>query len=498
MLAFYLKFERNGGCAVFKSVFSKYIWTFLLIILVSYMIIISIITSIIGNYSRDLKLEIMETAAKSSAVYLENKLKNTEARDIEELTKVYRDDMVDLMTVSSTSNKDLTILLSTPDGKILVAVGEDVSEITDETRIHRHMIDMTNEGSNTFRIGKDEGVFTSPHLAYGAPIVGDNGENYGAVLVCSSSMIMTDLIQKISKAIVLAVLWVMMAALIAVYFITEKITGPLKKISKAAKQFASGKFDTRVEVTGSDEVAELALAFNNMAESLDNYDSMRNTFISNVSHDLRTPMTSISGFVDGILDGVIPPEKYDYYLRIISNEVKRLSRLVSTLLDISKIQAGERKFTMAPFDICEMSRQIVLSFEQKIEEKRLNVEFDCDEDNISALADRDAIYQIMYNLCDNAVKFSTEGGLLKISIKHTKSKKLTVSVYNDGAGIPKDDIPYVFERFYKSDKSRGLNKTGVGLGLYISKTIIDAHNEKIWVESESGKSCKFSFTLTLE
>lgn len=483
---------------MFKSVFSKYIWTFLLIILVSYMIIISIITSIIGNYSKDLKLEIMETAAKSSAVYLENKLKNTEASDIEELTKVYRDDMVDLMTVSSTANKDLTILLSTPDGKILVAVGEDVSEITDETRIHRHMIDMTNEGSNTFRIGKDEGVFTSPHLAYGAPIVGDNGENYGTVLVCSSSMIMTDLIQKISKAIVLAVLWVMMAALIAVYFITEKITGPLKKISKAAKQFASGKFDTRVEVTGSDEVAELALAFNNMAESLDNYDSMRNTFISNVSHDLRTPMTSISGFVDGILDGVIPPEKYDYYLRIISNEVKRLSRLVSTLLDISKIQAGERKFTMAPFDICEMSRQIVLSFEQKIEEKRLNVEFDCEEDNIAVLADRDAIYQIMYNLCDNAVKFSTEGGLLKISINRTKNKKLTVSVYNEGAGIPKDDIPYVFERFYKSDKSRGLNKTGVGLGLYISKTIIDAHNEKIWVESEIGKSCEFSFTLTLE
>ena len=483
---------------MFKSVFSKYIWTFLLIILVSYLIIISIITSIIGNYSKDLKLEIMETAAKSSSVYLENKIKNTGVNDIEELISVYRDDMVDLMIVSFTSNNDLTILLSDPEGKILVSVGEDVSEITEDTRIHRYMIDMANDGTNTFRIGKDEGVFSDPHLAYGTPIVSEDGENYGNIFVCSSSMLMTDLIQKISKAIVLAVLWVMMAALIAVYFITERITGPLKKISKAAKQFASGKFDTRVEVTGSGEVAELAVAFNNMAESLDNYDSMRNTFISNVSHDLRTPMTSISGFVDGILDGVIPPDKYDYYLRIISNEVKRLSRLVSTLLDISKIQAGERKFTMAPFDICEMSRQIVISFEQKIEERKLSVEFDCEEDNISVLADRDAIYQIMYNLCDNAVKFSTEGGLLRISINRTKNKKLMVSVYNEGAGIPREDIPYVFERFYKSDKSRGLNKTGVGLGLYISKTIIDAHNEKIWVESESGKSCEFSFTLTLE
>ena len=483
---------------MFKSVFSKYICTFLLIILVSYLIIISIITSIIGNYSRDLKLDIMETAANSSAVYLQNKIKNTGARNMEELTRLYRDDIVDLLVVSSTANTDLTILLSSSDGRILVAVGEDVSEITDDSHIHLHFIDMINDGENTFRIGKDEGVFSAPHLAYGTPIITEEGENFGNVFVCSSSMIMTDLIQRISKAIVLAVLWVMMAALIAVYFITEKITGPLKKISRAAKQFASGKFDTRVTVSGSDEVAELAVAFNNMAESLDNYESMRNTFISNVSHDLRTPMTSISGFVDGILDGVIPPEKYDYYLRIISSEVKRLSRLVSTLLDISKIQAGERKFTMAPFDICEMSRQIVLSFEQQIEEKRLNVEFDCDDDNMSVLADRDAIYQIMYNLCDNAVKFSTEGGLLKISINRIKSKKLKVSVYNEGQGIPKEDLPYVFERFYKSDKSRGLNKTGVGLGLYISKTIAEAHNEKIWVESESGKNCEFSFTLALE
>ena len=483
---------------MFKSVFSKYICTFLLIILASYLIIISIITSIIGNYSKDLKLSIMETAANSSAVYLQNKIENTASKNIEELSFEYKDDITDLMSVSSNSYSDLTILISAPDGKILLAVGEDVSEITENSRIHQQLIDLTNSGTHTFRIGKDQGVFSAPHLAYGVEIVGDNGENYGNIFVCSSSMIMTDLIQRITKAIVLAVLWVMMAALIAVYFITEKITGPLKKISLAAKQFASGKFDTRVDVSGSDEVAELAVAFNNMAESLDNYDSMRNTFISNVSHDLRTPMTSISGFVDGILDGVIPPEKYDYYLRIISSEVKRLSRLVSTLLDISKIQAGERKFTMAPFDICEMSRQIVLSFEQAIEEKKLEVEFDCDEDNIWALADRDAIYQIMYNLCDNAVKFSTEGGLLKISIKHIKARKLEVSVYNEGAGIPKDDIPYVFERFYKSDKSRGLNKGGVGLGLYISKTIIDAHNEKLWVESESGKNCKFSFTLTTE
>ncbi len=254
----------------------------------------------------------------------------------------------------------------------------------------------------------------------------------------------------------------------------------------------------RVPVKGRDEVAELAVAFNNMAESLNNYDTMRNTFMSNVSHDLRTPMTSISGFIDGILDGVIPPEKHEYYLGLVSAEVKRLSRLVSTLLDISRIQAGERKFTMTGFDICEMGRQILISFEQKIDEKHLDVSFLCDEEKLLVTADRDAIYQILYNLCDNAVKFSAEGGALRIEIRRQKNRKVLISVYNEGQGISPADIPYVFDRFYKSDKSRGLNKSGVGLGLFIAKTIVEAHREKIWVESEYGKDCCFNFTLSGE
>jgi signal transduction histidine kinase len=245
-------------------------------------------------------------------------------------------------------------------------------------------------------------------------------------------------------------------------------------------------------------VAELATAFNHMAESLNNYDEMRNTFMSNVSHDLRTPMTSISGFIDGILDGVIPPEKHEYYLQLVSTEVKRLSRLVASLLDLSRIQAGERKFSMAPFDVCEMGREILISFENKINEKQLDVSFECDEDKMSVLADRDAIYQVFYNLCDNAVKFSSEGGLLRISLRKLKNRKILVSVYNEGQGISEEDLPRVFDRFYKSDKSRGLNKSGVGLGLFISKTITEAHGEKIWADSELGRYCCFNFTLSAE
>ena len=221
--------------------------------------------------------------------------------------------------------------------------------------------------------------------------------------------------------------------------------------------------------------------------------------MANVSHDLRSPMTTIAGFIDAIRDGVIPPEKHDYYLGVISGEVHRLSRLVSSLLDVTRIEAGERKFVMAPFDICEMGRQILISFEQQIEAKQLAVEFVCDEDAMSVIADHDAIYQIFYNICDNAVKFSRDEGVLRVSICRTeneKKNKLQVSVYNQGQGIAAEDIPMVFERFYKGDKSRGLDRRGTGLGMYIAKTIISAHGEDIWVTSAEGKDCQFTFTLT--
>jgi signal transduction histidine kinase len=211
-------------------------------------------------------------------------------------------------------------------------------------------------------------------------------------------------------------------------------------------------------------------------------------------------MTTIAGFIDGILDGVIPPEKEEHYLRVVSEEVRRLSRLVTALLDVSRLQAGDRKFDMKPFDICEMGRQILISFEKKIDEKHLDVEFICDEDRMFVLADRDAIHQILYNICDNAVKFAREKGKLRMSFTWSggdsgKNRKAVVKVFNQGQGIPPEDLPFVFERFYKSDKSRSLDKSGVGLGMFISKTIIEAHKETISVSSEYGQSCEFTFTL---
>jgi len=483
---------------MFKSVFAKYISAFMLIILLSFGIIIAIIASIISSYSQDAKATVVSTAANSSAVYLQSKLKSGGLTDLRGAVEENYADLDAMLTVVSSHSDDLTVLLTDNGGNIIMAVGDDRAQISEGSAIPKSVMDEVNSGSTVSQVTALQGVFQSPHLIYAVPVYNEFNSVCGTVFVCAASVMLTELLEVIIRTIVLAILWVMLAALIAVYFITEKVIGPLKEISRASRQFASGKFDVRVPVRGNDELAELAVAFNDMAESMDNYETMRNTFMSNVSHDLRTPMTSISGFVDGILDGVIPPEKQDYYLQIVSSEVKRLSRLVASLLDLSRIQAGERKFTMAPFDICEMGREIIISCEKRIEEKRLEVEFACEQDNLTVVADRDAIYQIFYNICDNAIKFSSEGGLFRVSIESIKGKKLMVSVYNEGQGIAPADLPYVFERFYKSDKSRGLNKSGVGLGLFISKTIIEAHNQKIWVESEQGKFCCFRFTLPTE
>ena len=480
---------------MFKSVFVKYISAFMLIILISFALVIGMISAIVAQYSEQAKVQIMETTASAASDFFEKKLAKGQDRDLRSVVALEADDIGSMLTVANVHSQDMTLLLVDRDGTILLADGKEGANIEQGMQISASWMASALDGALLLEKEEMKDVFATKHAIASEPVYRADGTACGAVLVCADSMMLADLLEVIVKAIVIAILWILLAALLAVYLISDRVISPLKDISLAAREFASGKFDVRVPVRGNDEVAELAVAFNSMAEAMDNYDNMRNTFMSNVSHDLRSPMTSISGFIDGILDGVIPPEKHHYYLQIVSVEIKRLSRLVSSLLDLSRIQAGEKKFTMGSFDICEMGREILISFEQKINERALEVDFYCDEERMFAEADRDAIYQILYNLCDNAIKFSSDGGLLQLRIVYQKNRKIEVSVYNEGQGIAPADLPYVFERFYKSDKSRGLNKTGVGLGLFIAKTIMDAHGESIWVESEHGKNCCFHFTL---
>lgn len=489
---------------MFKSVFAKYITTFVLIIVISFGMILSIILSLVTEYSASVRAETVQNAARTAEAYLELSYERSDYTSFGSFVNDNQTAVFDVIKSVATDSEGVSIMLADDKGRlILYATSETASLFEKEYLIPEPSRTSLLSGEATRITGTLVGLFEESHLSYAIPIRDEAQTVRGVVIASYSGNSLLVLLHGMIETILASSLWVMVATLIAVYFITEMITGPLREMSKAAKSFAVGKFDVRVPVRGKDEVAELATAFNNMAQSLENLENMRNTFMANVSHDLRTPMTTISGFIDNILIGAIPKEEQSHYLGVIKEEVRRLSRLVSSLLDISRLQAGDRKFTMTSFDICEMARLILISFEQKIDEKRLDVEFVCDDENMFVVADRDAIHQLLYNICDNGIKFAKENGAFRIQIRQAddqksdaKQKKILVSVYNQGDGIASEDLPFVFERFYKADKSRGLDKSGVGLGMFIAKTIVDAHGEKIWVESQHHQSCEFFFTLT--
>lgn len=485
---------------MFKSTFSKYLTAFIIIILISFLMLSGIITSMIKTYSTEDKENNLISASEAISSHIMRTVDN-ESVKLEEYASVFSLIITPIINIDT----ELDILITDENGKVflssLVSLGEDDGERRPVTQgnlgtVSKSMFTLKELGNEKSLIhyGNLGGLVSERYIACAKEIkVGESIKGY--VIALSSTAKEDALIGITRRAVINSSAWVMLAAVIAVYFITERIIHPLRNMTVASKRFAKGDFETRVTVYGEDEVSELGKAFNNMAESLENLEKMRNSFLANVSHDLRTPMTTISGFIDGITSGAIPPEKHEYYLGIISDEVHRLSRLVSQLLDVSRLESGDRKFNLTVFDVAEVARIILISFEQKIDDKKLNVEFYSENDKMPVYADKDAIHQVIYNLCHNAIKFSHEGGKFLIKIFRTENKKVGISVFDEGQSIPEEDIPMVFERFYKIDKSRGLDKSGVGLGLYICKTIIDAHEEEISVKSEDGIGTEFSFTL---
>lgn len=462
-----------------------------------FFLLLLVITSTVSVYSSQTKAQMMEHTAKIMQTYMEHVYEEVAPADCETVFTVDNalelDDLFE--TFTKAQNDRMVVWLADSEGKIFYTntSKEENSLLEWEEQLPEELLlAMREECLYQGTVSTEKYGSIMVHLLC---ISNAKGELCGAVAVGSSNVHLGIMVEELTTTVITSALLVLLATLVAAYFITERTIRPLREMSRAAKDFAAGHFESRVQVRGRDEVAELSDAFNHMAESLDNLEKMRSSFVANVSHDLRTPMTTIAGFVDGILDGVISEEEQEHYLRVVSKEVHRLSRLVASLLDLSKIEAGERKFVKKSFDICEMGRIILISFEQKLDEKRLNVQFECSAERLFVLADHDAIYQVFYNLCHNAVKFSYDGGIFRIRISETKEKKIRVSVYNEGQGIAPQDLTMVFDRFYKSDQSRGLDKSGTGLGLYIAQTIVRAHGEKLRVESVYGKDCEFSFEL---
>ena len=343
-----------------------------------------------------------------------------------------------------------------------------------------------------------QGLYDEERFVVAVPITDALNRGVGIVIASTPMEQVNRILQKISDTYLFVSVMVILLAVGIMSLLARSHSKPLRDMAKAAHDFGHGKLDARVQVDpkSSDEMQDLALAFNNMASSLQKSEYQRQEFVANVSHELKTPMTTISGFVDGMLDGTIPQEKHRQYMHLVSDETKRLSRLVRSMLDISRLQdqdiPQEKK---SRFELQELVGQVLITFEQKIESKNLNVDVDFPGHPTYTHAVPDYITQVIYNLLDNAVKFCPQDGTLGVKI-YVGGNKLYVSVSNSGETIPQEELPLIFDRFHKLDKSRTQNRDGWGLGLYIVRTIVCRHGEDISVTSQNGVTA-FTFTLPL-
>ena len=404
--------------------------------------------------------------------------------------------LLNLDLISQVTDADVVICDS--DGYIILCSDALTGCDHEGWQVNEDYLKTVTESGGYTATGVIKNLYPDERYVVSAPILNAD-QAKGIVLVSAPTATTNQILTRISNIFLTAAVFVVLISVLAVTAFARRESRPLRDMAKVATAFGHGDLKARVKLEEdySEEMEELALAFNNMASSLQKSEYQRQEFVANVSHELKTPMTTISGYIDGILDGTIPQERQEHYLHIVSDETKRLSRLVRSMLDISQLQKEEGipEEKKMHFDLEECAGQVLITFEKKINDKHLDVEVDMPEHPVYTMANRDYITQVIYNLLDNAVKFCPEGGTLGLKIREGGSKAY-VSISNDGDTIPPEELPLVFDRFHKLDKSRSQNRDGWGLGLYIVKTIVCSHGENISVSSKDGKT-EFTFTMPL-
>lgn len=468
-----------------KSLFTKYFSICAVIILLSSTALGGLLVGFTSKYLRDDKLSLLETNAGHAATIA---LADYASHDF---TGIDPNNVIDGFSLLSKSINAEIFLVDRKDGSTLVCTHRSACN-------HKAYLmpqSILNEVEKTGRyqeLGKLGGIYNENYYTVGVPMkVGD--QMVGVVFASSSAENFTRLLGQVLKMFVLCALVVMGITCVIIYFVTKRLVRPLREMLDATGSFAKGDFSVRVPVERYDEIGKLAMAFNNMATSLASQETLRRSFVANVSHELKTPMTTIAGFIDGILDGTIPEEKRDKYLGIVSEEVKRLSRLVRSMLNIARIEAGEMKLVPSQFNIVDVVCRTVFTFEVPIEQKHLDIR-GLDAGKVMVNADEDLVHQVIYNLIENAVKFADDGGYIEVDYS-TEGGMVYVGIRNSGEGLSKEEIPKVFDRFYKTDRSRSRDKSGVGLGLHIVRSIVNLHGGEIIVKSAQGEYCEFRFSL---
>ena len=445
------------------------------------------------NYARGQRDEELAAQARVVGQLSVSYLESGRYLDIEELQ--HEEDFQHLATFAATVS-DVDFLICDVEGHVLLSTDETLSGLV--VTMPTDMTAEVLEDGITSRRTDVDGLYANRRFVVGVPAAGtDSPDPAGVVYAVSATTSLDNMWSGFIGLFFMTAFVVLMISFMASSVTTMRQIQPIREMARATRRYAEGDFDIRMNDYGrGDELGELAASFNNMAESLQQTERQRREFIANISHELKTPMTTIAGYTDGILDGTIPPENERQYLQIISDESRRLSRLVRRMLDVSQLQVMDPLREGKHFDICESMRRVLISMEKKITDRRLDVDADIPEEPILVLGDKDMITQVIYNLLENATKFAREGSTLYLGVVN-RDGKACVTVRNVGETIPPEELPLLFERFHKSDKSRSEDKDGYGLGLYIVKTILEQHKEKISVTSEDGVTT-FSFSLATE
>ena len=476
--------------------FAKYLTIMTAMILVSYLVLGSALTVFLSTRVAGEKELLLTENVKQNAQYCERLFANCNTQ--EEFNNSLIIICNNLGVTSNAINAD--VFFCNIEGRVILCKEDFVysySPDSDGCMLHKGYVIPSDIMSSVtkgyfFSSSKVQGLFSERTFLAGAPVrVG--GTVIGAVFAATPlETSFREYATRMMSLFLSSAIFAAALSFLVVYAFTAKLTRPLRQMSNATKAYAQGDFSKRVGVRGSDEFAELCQNFNRMASALSVLESSRRSFVANVSHELKTPMTTIGGFIDGMLDGTIPPEKHGEYLQIVSNETKRLSRLVTSMLNLSKIEAGELEPKRTEFDISSLIIDCLLSFEQEIEKKNIGVAGLDTIGQVKILADRDMLYQVVYNLVDNAVKFTNENGKITVSAGENERNQLFVSIENTGEGVSSEEIGKIFERFYKVDKSRSYDVKSAGLGLYLCKTIVELHGGQIYAESVEGQFTRFT------
>ncbi len=456
-------------------------------ILLSFVLLGCSITGLFYNYMLQEEKRSLSTNAQAVASYASTETSFTSQVDWDTQ-----------LAISYGANvSDTEVLLTDTSGNVVLCTCGDFYCEHVGKQLDASFLNSLNQNGYVYTTETLDEIYDGERYLYSLPVYSaETSSLLGYVIVSTATKDVSNMMLSFVRFFLITAIIVMLIALFATMIITRQQTKVLRELAHAVRQFSHGDFSVRIRpVYSGEEISDLVTAFNNMAGYLEQSESLRQEFVSNVSHELKTPMTTIAGFMDGMLDGTIPREKHSYYMRTVSDEVKRLSRLVRSMLDISRLNATDQEVPKTRFDITEALGRTLLTFEQKIEEKQLDVQVNMPEKAVYVLANEDSITQVIYNLIDNGVKFAQVGTPFLLTVAISGGKAL-VSVANTGPTIPPDELLLIFDRFHKSDKSRSQNKDGVGLGLYIVKTILGSHGEDITVTSWDSVTT-FTFTLAL-